>query len=71
MKESSLTDIIYDTLMNNGELSEYHETLDLNIVDDQECDSINAKIKLIIYGDEFTISITKTHVAIAAASESE
>jgi hypothetical protein len=59
MKESDLTNIVYDTLMGNVGISDAHIGLNLNDVENQEVDSTNCKIILTIDGEDFEIRVNK------------
>ena len=61
MFESTLTNLIYDTLLNNDKLSGKHTTLDPADIEDQECDAANARLRLRIEGRWFTVTVTREH----------
>ena len=60
MLESTLTNQIYDTLMDNVGMSEYHERLNLDEIEYQEVNEANCTIQLGIDGEEFLVRVQKS-----------
>jgi len=56
---SELTDQIYDTLLGNVGMSEYHVALDINEITNQVCDLVRDEIYIEMGSKTFKIKVTE------------
>lgn len=58
-KAGEMTNIIYDTIMDNIGMSEHHIGLNLNRVENQFCDAANNRISFEYFGNSYEIIIKR------------